>query len=134
MASSSIINVAAEKVPQRPWQQLAEVLLIVLVFFIATGDPPPNVNETHYIARIKHYWNPEWCKGDLFLESTDTQVVFIWLFGWITRFASLTATAWIGRGVAWTMIAWSWQRLSWRVVPRRFAAVLSAGQIGRAHV
>lgn len=127
MASSSTNDVAAEKAPQRLWRQLAEVLLIVLVFFIAAGDRPPNVNETHYIARIKHYWNPEWCKGDLFLESTDTQVVFIWLFGWITRFASLTATAWIGRIVVWTLLAWSWQRLSWRIVPRPFAACLSAG-------
>ena len=46
--------------------------------------PVPSVNETHYIARLKHYWNPAWCKGDLFLESVDTQVVFIWLFGWLT--------------------------------------------------
>ena len=43
------------------------------------------------------FWNPEWCKGDLFLESTDTQVVFIWLFGWLTRWLSLSATAWVGR-------------------------------------
>jgi hypothetical protein len=84
------------------------------------------VNEAHYLSRLKHYWNPTWCAGDEFLESTDTQLVFIWLFGWLTRFVSLTATAWIGRVVAWVSIAWAWQRLSWRIVPRRFAAVLSA--------
>ena len=48
-------------------------------------------------ARLKHFWNPAWCVGDLFLDSTDTQVLFIWLFGWVTKFVSLTATAWIGR-------------------------------------
>ena len=84
------------------------------------------MNESHYLCRLKHYWNPTWCEGDLFLQSPDTQVVFIWLFGWITRFVSLTATAWIGRAVAWAAIAWAWQRLSWRILPRRFAAVLSA--------
>src|SRR3954452_3383996 len=112
---------------QKRSRQLAEVLLIGLLFFVATGDPTPAVNETHYIARLKHCWNPQWCAGDLFLESTDTQLVFIWLFGWLTRFVSLPATAWIGRVVAWLFVAWSWQRLSWRIVPRPLAAVLSAG-------
>ncbi len=108
------------------WQSCAEILLIMAVFFAATGDLAPNVNEAHYLSRLKHYWNPAWCRGDLFLESTDTQLVFIWLFGWITRFVSLTATAWIGRFIAWTALAWSWQRLSIRIVPRRFVSVLSA--------
>jgi len=108
------------------WQCLVEVLLIVAVFFVATGDVPPHVNESHYLCRLKHFWNPAWCVGDLFLESADTQLVLIWLFGWVTRFVSLTATAWIGRVIAWTALAWAWQRLSWRIVPRRLAAVLSA--------
>lgn len=108
------------------WQRVAEVLLIVLVFFVVGGDPPPHVNEPHYLCRLKHYWNPEWCAGDLFLESADTQVVFIWTFGWVTRWLSLSATAWTGRILAWGFLAWSWQRLSWRVIPRPFAAVLSA--------
>ena len=84
------------------------------------------MNESHYLCRLKHFWNPEWCTGDLFLESTDTQVVFIWLFGWVTRWLSLSATAWVGRVMAWTLLAWAWQRLSWRLVPRPLAAVLSA--------
>ncbi|MEX0642427.1 MAG: DUF6798 domain-containing protein [Pirellulales bacterium] len=114
--------------PRQPLgQRLAEVLLIVLVFFVMAGDPPPGVNEPHYLCRLKHFWNPGWCAGDLFLESTDTQVAFIWAFGWMTRWLSLSATAWVGRAVAWTLLAWAWQRLSWRLVPRRLAAVLSAG-------
>ncbi len=107
-------------------RRLVEVLLIVLAFFALAGDPPPNVNESHYLCRLKHFWDPSWCVGDLFLESADTQTVFIWLFGWITRFASLATTAWIGRLLAWALIAWGWQTLSWRVVPKPFASVLSA--------
>ncbi len=127
MTNDARIHDAGPSVPQqRPVHILIEVLLIVAVFFVATGDAPPHVNESHYLCRLKHYWNPSWCTGDLFLDSTDTQLVFIWLFGWITRFVSLTATAWIGRVIAWTAIAWAWQRLSWRIVPRRLAAVLSA--------
>lgn len=105
---------------------LLEIALIVAVFFAATGDRPPNVNESHYLCRFKHYWDPAWCRGDLFLESPDTQLVLIWLFGWVTRFVSLTATAWIGRVLAWIAIATAWHQLSWRIIPRRFASVLSA--------
>ena len=107
-------------------QRGAEVLLIVIVFFTIAGDPPPHVNEAHYLARLKHYWNPQWCAGDAFLESKDAQLVFVWTFGWVTRWLSLTATAWLGRLIAWTMLAWAWQRLSWRLVPAPLAAVLSA--------
>ncbi|MCI0334477.1 MAG: hypothetical protein L0228_14765 [Planctomycetes bacterium] len=112
--------------PQSFGRRVVEILLIVLVFFSLTGDPPPNVNEAHYLCRLKHFWNPQWCAGDLFLESQDTQVVFIWMFGWVTRWLSLAATAWLGRFVVWTLLACAWQRLSWRLVPRPFAAVLSA--------
>ena len=119
-------DLATPAARQKPSRQLGEVLLIILVFFIATGDPTPAVNETHYVCRLKHYWNPSWCAGDLFLESTDTQLVFIWLFGWMTRWLSLSATAWVGRIAAWALLAWAWQRLSWRLAPRPWAAVLSA--------
>jgi len=108
------------------WHRVAETLLIVAVFFVVGGDPPPHVNEPHYLCRLKHYWNPEWCAGDLFLESADTQLVFIWSFGWVTRWLSLSATAWMGRLLAWGFLAWSWQRLSWRMVPRPYFAALSA--------
>jgi hypothetical protein len=49
------------------------------------------------------------------------------MFGWVTRWLSLTATAWVGRFLVWTFLAWAWQRLSWRLIPRPFASVLSAG-------
>jgi hypothetical protein len=126
MTANATIETAT--VPQRQLLalRLAEVFLIVLVFFALAGDPPPNVNESHYLCRLKHYWNPNWCAGDLFLESTDTQTIFIWIFGWITRFVSLPAAAWIGRILAWTLQAWAWQRLSWRILPTPFASVLSA--------
>jgi hypothetical protein len=126
MASSSITDFGAPMQEPSRWQRLADVALIVAVCFVVAGDVPPNVNEAHYLGRLKHYWNPSWCAGDRFLESTDTQVLFIWLFGWVTRLVSLAAAAWIGRFIAWTFFAWAWQRLSWRLVPRRFASVLSS--------
>jgi hypothetical protein len=112
--------------PQTWAHRFVEVLLIMAVFFVVAGDPPPHVNESHYLCRLKHYWDPSWCAGDLFLESADTQLVLIWLLGWVTKWMSLPATAWFGRAVAWGMLAWAWQRLSWRVAPERGASILSA--------
>jgi hypothetical protein len=126
MAQPPQVDVAQLAPRQPPGRQALEVLLIVVVFFTIAGDLPPAVNEAHYLTRLKHYWSPAWCAGDLFLESNDAQLVFIWTFGWVTRFASLPATAWLGRLLAWTLIAWAWQRLSWRIAPMPLGAVLSA--------
>lgn len=104
-----------------------EVLFIFLLFFLFAGSPPPDVGEAHYLAKAKHYWNPAWGQGDMFLESKDAHGVFYWTFGWVTRFVSLPAAAWIGRCVSWLLLAWSWQRLSAAVAPLRLMSILTAG-------
>jgi len=116
---------AHKSVPQPRSARIAEVLLIALVFFVVAGDPAPHTNEPHYLCRLKHYWNPAWCAGDLFLDSPEAHLTFVWVFGWVTKW-SLAATAWTGRAAAWTLLAWAWQRLSLRIVPAPFAAVLAA--------
>jgi hypothetical protein len=112
--------------PQPSGARVWEVLLIVLVFFAIAGSPAPHLNEPHYLGRMKHFWDPSWCAGDLFLESPDAHGVFVWAFGWVTKWLSLAATAWVGRILAWTLLAWAWQRLSWRLVPVPLASVLAA--------
>jgi hypothetical protein len=104
-----------------------EVVWIFLIFFLVAGGQPPDVGEAHYLAKAKHYWNPSWCAGDLFLESRDAHWTFYWAFGWVTRFFSLPASAWIGRVVIWGLLAWSWRRLSWTVAPRPLWSLLSVG-------
>jgi hypothetical protein len=104
-----------------------EVAAIFLLFFLFAGSLPPDVGESHYLVKVKHYWQPAWCAGDLFLESRDAHAAFYWSFGWVTRFFSLSVTAWIGRVISWLLLAWSWQRLSWAVIPRPLASLLSAG-------
>jgi hypothetical protein len=126
MTTITADELATDAVPQPFGRRVVEILLIVAVFFSLAGDPPPNVNEAHYLCRLKHFWNPPWAAGDLFLESQDTQVAFIWLLGWMTRYLSLAATAWVGRVLVWTFLASAWQRLSWRLIPRPLASVLSA--------
>ena len=107
-------------------QAIVEVGLIFLIFFVHAAWPVPEVNETHYLTKAKHYWNPNWCPGDLFLDSADAHQVFYWACGWLTRFLSLPATAWCGRVATWGLLAWSWRRLSFALVPKSLFAVLSA--------
>jgi hypothetical protein len=118
----------AEAIPAEPrlcWIVL-EVVLILLVFFLYAGGPPPDVNEAHYLAKAKHYWDPSWCPDDRFLDSADAHLVFNWTFGWLTLYFSLPIVAWIGRGLTWTLLAWAWRRLSYALVPWPVASVLSA--------
>jgi hypothetical protein len=110
----------------RGWVAL-EIVWLLAIFFLFAGSPPPNVGEAHYLAKAKHYWQPDWVAGDLFLESGDAHGVFYWTFGWVTQFVSLEASAWLGRVVIWLLLAWSWRRLSWALVPVRLASLLSAG-------
>jgi len=108
------------------WAAALEVVLILLVFFLYAGWPPPDINEAHYVAKAKHYWQPDWCPADHFLASADAHLVFYWTFGWLTRLAPLAVVAWIGRFVTWGVLAWSWQRLSWAVIPKPFVSLLTA--------
>jgi len=104
----------------------AETLLIFLVFLVHAAWPVPEVNETHYLAKAKHYWNPTWCEGDFFLDTADAHQVFYWTFGWLTIPLALPAVAWMGRLLAWGLLAWSWRRLSFAVIPRPLVSVLTA--------
>ncbi|HEY2416110.1 MAG TPA: DUF6798 domain-containing protein [Pirellulaceae bacterium] len=104
-----------------------EIAWIFLIFFLFAGSLPPDVGESHYLVKAKHYWQPGWCAGDLFVESRDAHLVFNWTFGWMTRVCSLATTAWIGRMITWLLLAWSWRRLSWAIVPRPLVSLLSAG-------
>ena len=105
---------------------MAEVVLIGLLFFVFAGGPTPDVNEAHYLAKAKHYWNPEWCPRDHFLDSADAHLVFNWTFGWLTLLLPLPAVAWTGRLLTWGLLAWAWQRLSAAVAPWRLMSLLSA--------
>lgn len=108
------------------FRAIAESTLIFLLFFIFAGWPAPDVNEAHYLAKAKNYWNPQWCQGDLFLESGQAHLFFYWTFGWLTLLLPLPAVAWIGRLVTWAALAWAWRRLSYLLVPRPWMSVLSA--------
>ena len=103
-----------------------EILIIFTLFACYASSPTPDVNETHYLCKAKHFWNPDWCPGDLFLDSADAHVVFYGTFGWLTSFAPLSAVAWIGRISLWFGLAVAWRTLSATLVPRAGISILTA--------
>ncbi len=110
----------------RRWA-VAELLAMVGLILAVAGGVPPSVNEAHYLAKARHYWDPTWCQGDAFLESADAHLVFYWTIGWLTLWLPLPAVAWTGRLATWGLLAWSWRRLSLRILPGPWWALLTLG-------
>ncbi|MCH8923677.1 MAG: hypothetical protein IIA67_11095 [Planctomycetes bacterium] len=113
--------------PSAPSRAMAagEIVFLLAIFFIYAGWPTPDVNESHYLSKAKHYWDADWAAGDFFCESADAHQMFYWSCGWLTLLMPLPAVAWVGRLLTWTLLAWSWRRLSMACVPRAGWAVLS---------
>lgn len=86
--------------------------VLVGLFFVYAGDAPPGVNEAHYLAKAKNFWDPSWCANDLFVASGKAHWLYYWVFGWPTLFFSLSTTAWIGRLIGWGFLAAGVTRLS----------------------
>lgn len=107
-------------------QVILETLLIFAVFALQGAWPVPEVNEPYYLGKAIHFWNPHWAAGDWFLQTKDTQLVFSIAAGWLGLLMPPAAMAWTLRLVMWALLAWSWQRLSAAVVPRAWAAPITA--------
>ena len=126
-----IVNATEPRATERTrggvWRgHVVEVALVFALIFLYAGTSPPDVNEAHYLAKAKHFWNPAWCGPDVFLDSADAHTVFYAVFGWPTLWVSLPIVTWCGRLVTWALVAWGWQRLSWSILPYRYISVLTA--------
>jgi hypothetical protein len=87
-------------------------LIVYLSFlFVFLGGRGPFANEVHYLAKAKHYWDADWCRGDPFLESADVHLGFCTAIGWLTQLVSLPIAAWVSRTASWVLIAGGWRRL-----------------------
>lgn len=108
---------------------LAPVILTVFITFLVSSAirrPVPSVNEPHYLCKAKHYWNPDWCQGDLFLESSNPHQVFYQTIGLLTRWLTLEQTAWVGRVVALACLAWGWTALFSRLLQPQWLSLGAA--------
>ncbi len=93
-------------------REMLAVGLVFLVFAAYASGPAPATNEAHYLARSKHFWNPQWCARDLFLMSPESHPLFHLAFGWLTRFLTLPMTGLICRTFGWAFLAVGWVRLA----------------------
>lgn len=107
-------------------RRIIETLLIYLLFALFAGQLPPDVNESHYLTKAKHSWDPAWCSGDLFLASSFSHWLFYLTFGWLNQFFSLSVVAWIGRLLTWFLLAFAWQRLSDAVLKTPGLSIVAA--------
>lgn len=108
------------------WTALAEVGLLVLLFFAVGGAPPPGINEAHYLALAKNFWQPDWCVTDPFIASSKTHLLFHATFGALTQVATLPAAAWIGRLIGWTMLAVALRVLTHAICDQPYACLAVA--------
>jgi hypothetical protein len=107
-------------------RRIIEIILLSLLFALFAGQLPPDVNESHYLTKAKHGWDPAWCSGDLFLSSSFSHWLFYLTFGWLNQFLSLTHVAWIGRLTTWVLMAIAWQRLSEIVLKTPWLSIVAA--------
>lgn len=87
------------------WPVVVETLAAALLFAVAGAWPTPDVNEAHFLTKARHWMDPEWGRGDFFLESADAHGVFYVLCGPLVAATSLEAAAWIGRILGWLTVA-----------------------------
>lgn len=108
--------------------RLAAATLVFACFaaFAVWRSPVPGVNEPQYLCKAKHFYAPEWCARDMFLNSANAHWVFYALAGGVTRVASLDQTAWFGRILLWAGLAYAWVRLARLLLPGRFSALWAA--------
>jgi hypothetical protein len=101
-------------------------LVTVAIFSLYAGSHAPDVNESHYLTKAKHFWDPSYGQGDLFLDSKDAHWFFFATFGSLTYWLSLPAAAWVGRLIGWMIVAAGWCTLAYRAWPRNYAGALTA--------
>jgi hypothetical protein len=94
------------------WSQKFRIdfLGVFLVFFLTGIERVPAVNEPHYWTKAAHFWDSEFGKGDLFLESANAHWLFYATFGSLTRLMDLGQAVWAGRMALWFLLAigWTW--------------------------
>jgi hypothetical protein len=109
------------------WSLVVDFLWVACLFSLYAGTAAPEVNESHYLAKAKHFWDPSFASRDLFIASSDAHWFFFATVGWLSHILSLPAAAWCGRILGWSFVAWGWCLFVRRVEPSyRFAGSMTA--------
>lgn len=110
---------------RRFWIATASVFAMFMLYSPIQSNIP-GVNEPHYLTKGRHVWNPDWCAGDLFLESSNPHLVFYRTFGLLAYLFHFPVAALLGRIVAYGMLAFAWTRLATVLTGKAATAVVSA--------
>jgi len=97
----------------------------ILVFWSFVRVPIPGVNEPHYFTKAKHFWNPEWCAGDFFLESSNPHYVFYFTTGWLCEFLPLEQVVVVFRVLGFIILGWGWSLLGRSLTGSRCLSIVS---------
>lgn len=114
----------AKLAPSSNWTSsfAVDFLCVFCIFFIYAGSSVPAINEPHYWTKAAHFWNPDFGKGDLFLESGDAHWLFFASFGYLTQCMPISWAVWTGRFLTWIFLAVGWTMLGralWFECPNR---------------
>ena len=123
---SDITNTAPTRASAGWPRALGEVLAILLVFAAAGAWPVPDVNETAYLTKARHYADHAWCPGDFFLETPDAHGIFYLLMGPLAAAVSLEQAAWIGRWLGWLALACGFRHAVVPLLPPWWPRLLAA--------
>lgn len=109
-------SLSVEAGAARSWSQgaLVDWLGVLVVFFIYAGEMVPGVNEPHYWTKSAHFWDSDFCRGDLFVESGNAHWLFYATLGGLTKLAPLPVAVWVARFAMWMGLAcgWTWMMRS----------------------
>lgn len=87
------------------------LVLCTVILFCCAGNLPPDVNESHYIPKAKHFWDRGFITGeDLFMQSVNSHWLASAFAGLAARTMELSSVAWMGRLVSWLLMAFAWIR------------------------
>jgi len=112
----------------RAVEGLCQIAGVAGIFFLFSAAAVPDVNEAHYWTKAKHFWDPTFCPGDLFLGSADAHWSFYMTLGQWTRFLPLEQAVWCGRWTVWLAMAAGWCSLA-RVFGLRTLALLGSATL-----
>ncbi|MCY2974692.1 MAG: hypothetical protein NTW52_08510 [Planctomycetota bacterium] len=98
--------------------------LVLCIFSLYAGSITPDVNESHYWVKAKHFWIPDFASRDLFVQSKDAHWFFFGTIGFLTDFLSLPVATWLGRISGWAALSFGWC-----VFVRRFSSLGLAGSL-----
>ena len=123
----------APETSQGGWARAGlEVLAILAIFAAAGAWPVPDVNETAYLTKARHYADPAWGRGDFFLETPDAHGVFYLVMGPLAAALPLEQAAWVGRWLGWLALACGFRHAVVRHLPGAWSRILAAAMFSLA--